>query len=92
MPKATHWIIQIDYYCCIASCWTKANGLGSWSNNRNYNENNARKAYQVNLYSIANHGSCRISISSMALWKPNFHKLCFIVCNNVGWFSYFGKN
>jgi len=43
----------------ITSHHIKANKLGSWPNNKRYGEKDARETYQLNLYPITNHGSCR---------------------------------
>ncbi len=54
--------------------------LGSQPNNKKYGENDAREAYRLNLYPMANHGNYMSQFLVRPFWKPYLHNPHFIIC------------
>ncbi len=87
MPQATHLDCPNPlYYHNIALI--KTSRLNSWPNNKIYGENDARKAYQLNLYPIPNHDSCSSQSLIWPFWCPYFCKVlhlttCTICSTNL---------
>jgi len=80
------------YYHNIALIET--NNLNSWPNNRIYGGNDARKAYQLNLYPILNYDNCSFQSSIWRFWCPYFNKvphltICTICSTNLNAFGLF---
>jgi hypothetical protein len=93
MPQATCLDCPNSlYYHNIALIETSR--LNSWPNNKMYGENDARKAYQLNLYPIPNHDSCSSQSLVWPFWCPYFCKVlhlmtCTICSTNLyalGWY------
>ncbi len=66
----------------------KTSSLNSWPNNRIYGENDARKAYQLNVYPIPDHDSCSSQSLIWLFWCPYFCRIlhltiCTIFSTNL---------
>ncbi len=80
------------YYYNIVLIETSS--LNSWPNNKIYDENDARKAYQLNLYPIPNHDSSSSQVLVWPFWCPYFCKVprftIYTICSTnlyaLGWF------
>jgi len=83
-------IIYVDY--CHLSYRIETSNLGSRPNNDKYGEKDEKEAFQLNLYPITNHGSCKSQFRIWPLWRPYFPNPLFIVCtirstnpSTLGW-------
>jgi hypothetical protein len=63
----------------ITSCWIEVSNSCPWLNNRKFGGNDAKEAYQLNLYPIINDGSYKSQSLIWSFWNPYFCKPYFTI-------------